>query len=261
MLTISELARFAGVTVRAVRHYHARGLLPEPARDASGYRRYDAQAVVDLIRIKTLAEAGVPLARVSELLRAEPDQFARAVQEIDRRLRSEIRRKQQHRTQVAQLASGDGLALPAEVVDYLGRLRAIGLSERIVAMERDGWILLAAHAPDRVPGWIEQKREALDDGTYRDLYRTFDQAYEWPPDDPRLAELADVMGGYVAELESAAAPSTEDRAQADLDEPVVSLIDAQTIEASSTWQRLGALLEERGWSGWTRVARVDVDDS
>src|SRR5919202_556228 len=62
MLTIGHLASYAGVTVRAVRHYHQIGLLPEPERDASGYRTYDAAAVVRLIRIRTLAEAGVPLA-------------------------------------------------------------------------------------------------------------------------------------------------------------------------------------------------------
>ncbi|WP_344167895.1 MerR family transcriptional regulator [Kribbella lupini] len=38
MLTISRLAAYAGVTVRAVRHYHQIGLLPEPERDHSGYR-------------------------------------------------------------------------------------------------------------------------------------------------------------------------------------------------------------------------------
>ena len=61
MLTIGQLAAYAGVTVRAVRHYHAKGLLPEPERDYSGYRRYDAHAVVELIKIRTLAEASVPL--------------------------------------------------------------------------------------------------------------------------------------------------------------------------------------------------------
>ena len=70
MLTISQLAAYAGVTVRAVRHYHAKGLLPEPERDQSGYRRYDAAAVVELVKIRTLAEAGVPLSRVHELLAA-----------------------------------------------------------------------------------------------------------------------------------------------------------------------------------------------
>lgn len=52
MLTISQLAAHAGMTVRAVRHYDAKGLLPEPERDHSGYRRYDAAAVVELIRIR-----------------------------------------------------------------------------------------------------------------------------------------------------------------------------------------------------------------
>ena len=68
MLTIGQLASYAGVTVRAVRHYHAKGLLPEPERDHSGYRRYDAHAVVELIKIRTLADAGVPLARSGGLL-------------------------------------------------------------------------------------------------------------------------------------------------------------------------------------------------
>ena len=30
LITIGQLAAYAGVTVKAVRHYHARGLLPEP---------------------------------------------------------------------------------------------------------------------------------------------------------------------------------------------------------------------------------------
>ncbi len=52
LLTISQLAKYVGVTVRAVRHYHALGLLPEPSRDDSGYRRYGADAVIALTRIK-----------------------------------------------------------------------------------------------------------------------------------------------------------------------------------------------------------------
>jgi hypothetical protein len=41
MLTIGQLAAYTGVTVRAIRHYHQRGLLTEPGRDASSYRRQD----------------------------------------------------------------------------------------------------------------------------------------------------------------------------------------------------------------------------
>src|ERR1700712_626472 len=112
MLTISQLASYAGVTVRAVRHYHAKGLLPEPGRDLSGYRRYDAAAVVELIRIRTLADAGVPLSRVRELLSADDDEFRAAVGDIDRRLRAEIRERPRHRRKIVQLVAGDNLPLP-----------------------------------------------------------------------------------------------------------------------------------------------------
>ena len=126
MLTISQLASYAGVTVRAVRHYHAKGLLPEPERDHSGYRRYDAAAVVELIKIRTLADAGVPLSRVRELLAAGDEEFAAAIDDIDRRLRAEIRERQRHRERIAQLAAGDSLALPPEAVAYLDRMRELG---------------------------------------------------------------------------------------------------------------------------------------
>src|SRR5215468_7250403 len=116
MLTISQLASYAGVTVRAVRHYHQIGLLPEPERDRSGYRTYGAAEVVRLIRIRTLAEAGVPLARVQDLLDATPEQFGDAVTDIDAELRARIRELQEHRRRVARLADGDSLAVPAEVV-------------------------------------------------------------------------------------------------------------------------------------------------
>ena len=123
MLTIGQLADYVGVTVRAIRHYHQRGLLPEPERDASGYRRYGADAVVDLIRIKTLAAAGVPLARIKTLLSAGPEQFAQAVAQIDRALAARIRDLQQQRHRVAELAAGDRLFLPPEAVGLLSRLQ------------------------------------------------------------------------------------------------------------------------------------------
>ena len=148
MLTISQLAAYAGVTVRAVRHYHQMGLLPEPERDASGYRRYGATAVVSLIKIRTLANAGVPLSQIGQMLEADATAFAEAVQEIDSHLREEIERLEITRKQVTQLAAGDSLALPPEVTSYLGRLREIGVPQRLMEAEGDAWILVTARWPD-----------------------------------------------------------------------------------------------------------------
>src|SRR5437868_7955917 len=118
MITISQLANFAGVTVKAVRHYHQRGLLAEPPRDASGYRRYSAQHAIALVKIKTLAEAGVPLARIKELLAADPDRFAAAIAEIDRHLRERADELLRTRERIAHLNAGDRLFVSAEVADY-----------------------------------------------------------------------------------------------------------------------------------------------
>jgi DNA-binding transcriptional MerR regulator len=255
MLTIGELASYAGVTVRAVRHYHAKGLLPEPERDHSGYRRYDAGAVVELIRIRTLAEAGVPLVRVRELLQADEEGFAAAVADIDERLRAEIRERQRHRERIARLAAGDNLALPPEVVEFLDRLRALGVDERIVQVERDGWIPLAARSPERVPEWMARKREQIADPQLVDFYRTLGQALDRTDDDPRLVELADELAAYITRMADEQGEDYVD--DADIESPFVTLMDELAFDTAPPARRLIELLKKRGWTGWTKLERVD----
>ncbi|WP_308466536.1 MerR family transcriptional regulator [Rathayibacter soli] len=254
MLTISQLATYAGVTVRAVRHYHQVGLLPEPERDRSGYRAYDAAAVVRLIRIRTLADAGVPLARVQELLDAGPEAFAGSVREIDKKLRAEIRRLQGNRKRIARLAAGEHLALPQGVVDYLDRLRGLGVGERYIELERDSWIMLAAQVPQQIDSIIAKKHEELADPDMMRLYSLLSGALDWPADDPRVTEVADILERLMVRAVEAG-----DMGNNDLDDPFVDLLDTTTVESSPVAERLLAILEERGWKGWTRVERVPAD--
>src|ERR1700738_1778104 len=123
MITIGQVAAHAGGTIKAFRHYHKRGLLEEPQRDSSGYRRYTAQHAIELVKIKTLAEAGVPLARVKELLAASPDRFAAGITEVDRSLQKRAKEIRRTRERIARLSAGDGLFVSADVADYLDRLR------------------------------------------------------------------------------------------------------------------------------------------
>lgn len=255
MLTISQLAAYAGVTVRAVRHYHAKGLLSEPGRDRSGYRRYDAAAVVELIRIRTLAEAGVPLSRVKELLSAGEDEFSAGIEDIDRRLLAEICERQHHRERVAQLAAGDRLALPPEAVDYLGRLRELDVPELAIEMERDAWILVAAHIPDQMPALMAMKRAQIEDPGILAVYADLLAAAAWDADDPRLPEVADRL---VALFEADAEGSSEkDAFDFAIDDELVTLLDGIFLNAVPFGRRLLRLLEERGWTGWTKLERID----
>jgi len=253
MLTISQLASYAGVTVRAVRHYHQIGLLPEPERDRSGYRTYDAKAVVRLVRIRTLADAGVPLARVQELLEAADEEFAANVEEIDKELRAEIRRLQDNRAKVARLAAGDSLALPPVAVDYLNRMRDLGVDERIVVLERDAWIMIAALSPDMIDTFIGEKDEQLDDPDVVRLYLLLGGALDWSVDDERVVELVDLLEQLM--LRSVEAGVDTEWAD-DLDDSFVDLLDTTVLQTSPVAERIFALLEERGWKGWTRLEHV-----
>jgi len=254
MLTIGQLAEYTGVTVRAVRHYHQIGLLPEPDRDASGYRRYGATAVVSLIKIRTLADAGVPLSRIRLMLDADPSAFAEAVERIDSRLSDEIERLETSRKQIAQLAAGDGLALPAEVVRYLDRLRAIGVSERMVQAERDGWILMSARWPDQVLEWIPDKFAQLEDPRVVRLYRLLSEIFDGDEaDGPLMEEAADIMADLAEQSEASGDYDLGDVAQDDLQ---FDLLDALAGESDPRAARLAELLRQRGWDGWTRMERL-----
>ena len=253
MITISQLARHAGVTVRAVRHYHQIGLLPEPERDHSGYRSYDAAAVVRLIRVRTLAEAGVPLARVRDLLDADPATFAAATAEIDRQLRDQIRAQQEHRRRIAQLRSGDSLALPSEVVDYLDRLRATGAPEAIIEPERDAWILMAARWPEKLPAIMADKVAQLANPKVVRLYQLIGRIPEIGADEDLLRQTADLMSEL---LQDAAASGELDRQDEHMpDQAFISLMDSFADASHPAIARLRELIAERGWTGWTRIEK------
>lgn len=254
MLTISQLAAYAGVTVRAVRHYHQIGLLPEPERDASGYRRYGARSAVSLIKIRTLANAGVPLSQIGQMLDADAPAFADGIERIDSHLREEIERLETSRKQIAQLASGDGLTLPPEVIGYLDRLREIGVSEPMVDSERDGWILIAARWPDRMADIVASKLVELEDPRMVRLYRVLSELFDGGgADEPLMMEAADIMAGLAEEAYAAGMTGLSGTAP---DDPSFDLLESLALEADPRAQRMVALMRERGWDGWTRLERL-----
>ncbi|MDQ1016123.1 MerR family transcriptional regulator [Streptomyces afghaniensis] len=71
LLTIGELARVTGLTVRTIRYWSDEGALPPVARSAGGYRLYDTASVARLELIRTLRELGLGLADVHRVLAGE----------------------------------------------------------------------------------------------------------------------------------------------------------------------------------------------
>lgn len=74
-LTIGKVARLAEVGVETIRFYEREGLIKEPPRKESGYRKYPVETVQRLRFIKRAKELGFTLKEIKELLalRIEPE--------------------------------------------------------------------------------------------------------------------------------------------------------------------------------------------
>lgn len=229
------------MSVRTIRHYHQIGLLAEPARDASGYRRYDSHDLIRLVRLRTLAAAGVPLSRAGELLDAEADDFTAAVHQVDVELRARIRQLQHHRRQLGDLKSGERLVLSDDVCDVLDQMRGLGLSSAVVDLQRDGCVLLEALNPGTNHHWVQWQRQALADPEYIELFRGMDELFDADPDDPQLRAYAGQAVAYAlrdADSWNAAEHPWE------TDQAAFSLVSNHGMDISPAWRRINELVEE-----------------
>jgi DNA-binding transcriptional MerR regulator len=74
--SISAVARMAGISSRALRHYDDIGLLAPARVSPNGYRWYDRRQLLRLQQILLLRELRVPLSRIAEILDGESDELA-----------------------------------------------------------------------------------------------------------------------------------------------------------------------------------------
>lgn len=115
MMRIGELATRVGVNPKTIRFYEEKGLLPDPARLASGYRDYGSKDEARLQFIRTAQRLRLSLAEIGEILafkeRGErPCGYVRSVlarqaEELDQRIDDLVHLRDQL------------LALQAEVAD------------------------------------------------------------------------------------------------------------------------------------------------
>ncbi|MEY3755709.1 MAG: hypothetical protein RLY27_2329 [Pseudomonadota bacterium] len=66
--TIGVLSKESGVNLETIRYYEKISLLPEPPRSASGYRRYDDDAIKRLRFIRRGRELGFGINEIKTLL-------------------------------------------------------------------------------------------------------------------------------------------------------------------------------------------------
>lgn len=98
----SELAELASTTVNTIRHYHRIGVLDEPERRGNGYKQYGVRHLVRLLRIRRLADLGVPLSKVSPT-GADGESVREALPAVDAELAARIESLQRARADIAAI--------------------------------------------------------------------------------------------------------------------------------------------------------------
>ena len=68
LLSIGEVAKLMGISVRTLRYYDAIGLLKPSAVTPAGYRSYDEKAMETLQQSLFFRELGFPLGEIGEIL-------------------------------------------------------------------------------------------------------------------------------------------------------------------------------------------------
>ncbi|MDT0278147.1 MerR family transcriptional regulator [Blastococcus goldschmidtiae] len=126
-LTVDELAARVGLTVRNVRAYSARGLLPPP-RMVGRTGHYGREHVARLLLVREMLAEGYSLAMIQRTLSTAPPTASSATLALHRALLAPWLPPEPEVTTGAELAARAGVPEQPEVVDQLVEL---GLVERL----------------------------------------------------------------------------------------------------------------------------------
>ncbi|TDD90744.1 MerR family transcriptional regulator [Actinomadura rubrisoli] len=217
-MRIGELAALVGVSTRTVRHYHHLGLWPEPERLANGYREYRLREAVALARVRRLAELGLSLDEIRDVL---ADDQGRELREVLEELDADLARQQEtisaRRARLAALLAETGLHPDSTVPpDMAAVLRGLPVEGSAFAEFDRELLTLFGSASDSTARarFIDLLRPLTEPAALvrgQALYARLDELTDADPGDPRVAALADDLAAYIPDkMASAMVTSLED---------------------------------------------------
>jgi DNA-binding transcriptional MerR regulator len=166
---IGELARIAGVTVRALHHYDSVGLLQPSERTSGGHRLYSAADVQRLYRLLALRQVGLPLEEIGPLLDGE-DGLADTVRRHLGRVEQQLGALEELRLRLTRLLAafdGDG----DSTRHLLDAMEAMTMFEKY-------------YTPEQLQQ-LEQRRQDLGEDAIKAVEQEWQEIY---------AKLADLRG-------------------------------------------------------------------
>jgi DNA-binding transcriptional MerR regulator len=269
LYSIGELARRTGLTVKAIRFYSDRGLVPPTDRSPAGYRRYDLAAVARLDLIRTLRELGLDLATIRRILDRETALSDVAAAHAEA-LTVQIRTLQLRRAILTMVANRNSTP---EDLNLMHRLSQLSTTQReslitnfldavfddsgfdgFAAVRRSLTAELPDHPePEQVEAWIELA-ELTQDADFRTVVRRMADDFRTVALRPDL--VARIRDQVRPALDNGIAPDSPEA------EPFVTAITTRYAEAvghpdsPTLRRRLAAVLETANDPRWARYLHL-----
>jgi len=269
LYSIGELARRTGLTVKAIRFYSDRGLVPPTDRSPAGYRRYDLAAVARLDLIRTLRELGLDLATIRRILDRETALSDVAAAHAEA-LTVQIRTLQLRRAILTMVANRNSTP---EDLNLMHRLSQLSTTQReslitnfldavfddsgfdgFAAVRRSLTAELPDHPePEQVEAWIELA-ELTQDADFRTVVRRMADDFRTVALRPDL--VARIRDQVRLALDNGIAPDSPEA------EPFVIAITTRYAEAvghpdsPALRRRLAAVLETANDPRWARYLHL-----
>jgi DNA-binding transcriptional MerR regulator len=162
--TVGQLAKLTGLTVRALHHYDAIGLLVPSQRTEAGYRLYAQSDIVKLFRVQALQDLGLSLSEIEGLLdrasTALPELVTRQITVLD----SQIERATTLRQRLTQLSQLLARGVEPATDDWLDAVELITLHDRRCSPEELALLLDNKNDAASWNSLVNDVRAAMDDG-------------------------------------------------------------------------------------------------
>src|SRR5690349_24034302 len=136
-LTVGELARRCGLTVRTLHHYDAIGLLKPSLRSDAGYRLYDRANVERLHCIQALRQLGLSLADIGTALSGPEQPLAELIDRQIAQLDLELERATRLRNRLIALRGQLVAGQSPDLVEWLDTLELMTMYEKYFSPEAE----------------------------------------------------------------------------------------------------------------------------
>ncbi|MFF5229171.1 MerR family transcriptional regulator [Dactylosporangium sp. NPDC000521] len=199
-MRIGELAALVGVSTRTVRHYHHLGLLPEPERLVNGYREYRLRDAVALARVRRLAELGLSLDEIRDVL---ADDQGRELREVLRELDDDLARQQAalaaRRERLAALLASPDLGPDSTVSPEMAAvLRDLPAgASAFGALDRELLAMIDTNAGSDLADLLRPLTSPEAQARGASLYARMDELAAADVADPRVGALAEELADYL----------------------------------------------------------------